>query len=83
MRQIITILICGLLAACASVAPEDFYGPPGFALATRDHTLAQCWANANFLPATAMATTNPFFVAAVQQDYVVQCMAASGYRKRT
>lgn len=62
------------VAGCAST-PDDYAGQPGAATA-----LAQCQEKSDTLPVTQQAATNPFFVAAMQQQYVNDCMAAKGYR---
>lgn len=70
------------LSACASTE-ADYYqvsptysGPPSAAA----QALADCRANSNMSPAMANAQANPFFAAAMQQQFIVDCMAAKGFR---
>lgn len=65
-----------LVAGCAT-DEDDYGGSPGAATA-----LANCRAQSNNSPALANAQANPFFAAAMQQQYVVDCMAAKRFRIR-
>lgn len=64
-----------ILAGCAS-GPEDYAGQPGAGAA-----LAQCRVQADAIPATTNVTANPFGAAAMQQQYMNDCMAAKGFRR--
>jgi uncharacterized lipoprotein YajG len=68
------LVISVLLAGCAAT-PEDYAGQRG-----ADQALAKCRAQSNMSPAMANAQANPLFAAAMQQQYVNDCMKAAGYR---
>ena len=65
-----------LLGACATT-PEQWMGPPGAPMA-----LADCRAKSDALPITQNVSSQPFTVAAMQQSYINDCMAAKGYQLR-
>jgi len=71
------ILLALLLAGCASTE-DDYNGAPN-AVA---QALADCRAGSNMSPAMTNAQANPFFAAAMQQQFIVDCMAAKGFRIR-
>lgn len=61
------------LGGCAS--DEARYGNSPAAQAA----LAKCRLQADGLPVTQNEATNPFFVAAMQQQYMNDCMKAAGW----
>lgn len=63
-----------ILAACAA-QPEDYAGQPGAGQA-----LSKCRQQAMMLPSNTNAQANPMFAAAMQEQYVTDCMKAAGYR---
>jgi hypothetical protein len=71
------VLACFLLAGCAT-EPDDYMGPPEAV----SRALAACRVQSDAIPATTNAAANPLFAAASQQQYVVDCMAAKGFRAR-
>lgn len=69
------VLTALLLSGCAT-AEADWSGGPPEAVA---QGLADCRAASNMSPAMANATANPFGAAAMQQQYVADCMRAKGF----
>lgn len=70
MRKL-CVLLGLLLCGCATTT----YHGPGAQQALND-----CEVQADMLPVTQQALTNPFFVAAYQEDFVDRCMRAKGYQ---
>lgn len=70
------ILLALLLSGCATTE-EDWTGGSPDAIA---RGLAECREKSDMIPATANAMANPFFAAGMQQQYVVDCMRAKGFR---
>jgi hypothetical protein len=75
MRVIgVAVLSALSLSGCSSGVAE-YAGQPG-AQAAYD----KCWEKAYALPITQQAGSSPFLVAAMEGDYVDQCMRAAGFR---
>lgn len=72
MRHLFVVCV---LALCAAGCATASYSGPGAGQA-----LSECQLQADMLPITNQALTNPFFVAAYQQDFINQCMQAKGYQ---
>lgn len=80
-RLVVLAVLLGL-AACAT-GPEDYrFVGSGQPTVSVGQAHAQCRAQADALPVTQTAATNPMFVAASQQDFIGHCMAAKGYQLR-
>lgn len=86
MGYVTLMLMAFALAGCAtsasdySYAPMRYSAPPAPASHGAQAALDQCRAQSNMVPAMANAAANPFFAAASQQQYVVDCMRAAGYQ---
>ena len=76
MRKLAALVGLAILGGCATTA-EDYGGSPAAAQA-----LADCRVQSDSLLANPAAAANPFFVAASQQQYVVDCMRAKGFQTR-
>jgi hypothetical protein len=70
----VTLAAVTALQGCA-VNTDDFAGQPGAAAA-----LAKCRLEAYQLPITANPAASPFTVAAMQNQYLLDCMKAAGYQ---
>ena len=73
MKKAAILLIFFAFTGCAST-PDDYGDGPQ---ATSD--LAQCRAQSDAAPFMVNATSNPFGTAAMQQQYIADCMTAKGY----
>lgn len=69
MRKACVLLVL-LLCGCAT---SHWVGPGA------RQAYADCQLKADALPVTNQALTNPFFVAAYQEDFIDRCMKAQGY----
>lgn len=74
MRKTYVLLVLAVcVAGCATTADNYGGGPEA------SQALAECRAASNSSPALVNAAANPFFAAAEQQQYVVDCMRARGF----
>ena len=79
MRTVLVIAACLALAACASDA-SDFVpvGPNASPYGTQA-ALNECQAQSDSAPFMANAMSNPFGTAAMQSQFISDCMQAKGY----
>lgn len=68
------VALATLLSGCATTT-DQWIGPPG-----TEQALADCRLKSDSSPALTNATQNPMFAAAMQQQFINDCMAAKGYR---
>lgn len=80
MKLFLPLTAALALTACATGPEEYRYAGAGRPAVSADQGLKDCRVQADMLPVTQQALTNPMFVAASQQQFITNCMAAKGYR---
>lgn len=73
------LAVVSVLAGCAA-EPDEFYGPPGAPPGAMDRAYASCKAQSDQVAVGAIGQ-GAMFAAAMQGQYINDCMAAAGYRR--